>query len=125
MGRLTAGKTLLIGAAQACAMLPGISRSGATIAAAIYLNVDREQAARFSFLMALPVILAGALLEGRELLGRDINSSQWIVILLATLVAYLSGLVAIRLVIHIVKRGKLQYFAAYCLVAGTLALLLL
>ena len=125
MGRLTAGKTLLIGTAQAFAMLPGISRSGATIAAAIYLNVDREQAARFSFLMALPVILAGALLEGRDLLGSNISTSQWTVILLATLVAYLSGLVAIRLVIHIVKRGKLQYFAAYCLVAGTLALLLL
>jgi undecaprenyl-diphosphatase len=125
MGRLTAGKTLLIGIAQAFAMLPGISRSGATIAAAIYLNVNREQATRFSFLMALPVILAGALLEGRDLLGSNISTSQWTVILLATLVAYLSGLLAIRLVIHIVKQGKLQYFAAYCLVAGTLALLLL
>ena len=124
-GRITIIKSLIIGTAQAFAMLPGISRSGATIAAAIYMNVDREQAARFSFLMALPVILAGALLEGRDLLGSNINSAQWRVILLATLVAYLSGLLAIRLVIHVVKRGKLQYFAAYCLVAGTLALILL
>ena len=124
-GRITIVKSLIIGTAQAFAMLPGISRSGATIAAAIYMNVDREQAARFSFLMALPVILAGALLEGRDLLGSNISSSQWGVILLATLVAYLSGLLAIRLVIHVVKRGKLQYFAAYCLVAGTLALILL
>ena len=124
-GRITIIKSLIIGTAQAFAMLPGISRSGATIAAAIYMNVDREQAARFSFLMALPVILAGALLEGRDLLGSNINSAQWRVILLATLVAYLSGLLAIRLVIHVVKRGKLQYFAAYCLVAGALALILL
>ena len=124
-GKMTLGKALLVGCAQSFAMLPGISRSGSTIAAALYLGVDRERAAHFSFLMALPVILAGALVEGKDLLDSGINSSQWTALCAATFAAYISGLVAIKLVLQVVKRGKLQYFAAYCLAAGILALVLL
>lgn len=124
-GRVTASKALLVGAAQAFAMLPGISRSGSTIATALYLNVDREKAANFSFLMALPVILLGAFIKGKDLVETGISSNQWSAILAATFVAYLSGLIAINLALHIVKRGKLQYFAVYCLAAGILALVLL
>jgi len=123
-GHLNIGKALLIGCAQSFAMLPGISRSGSTIAAALCLDVDREHAANFSFLMALPVILAGALIEGKDLLKEGIASEQWTLLLAATLTAYLSGLIAIKLVLQVVKRGKLQYFAAYCLAAGILALIL-
>ena len=106
-------------------MLPGISRSGSTIAAAIYLGVNRQHAANFSFLMALPVIFAGALLEGKGLLNSGINSNQWIAILASTLTAYLSGLVAIKLVLGVIKRGKLQYFAIYCLLVGIIAVVML
>ena len=121
-GHMTMGKALLVGAAQSFAMLPGISRSGSTIAASLYLNVSREEAANFSFLMAIPVILAGALLEGKDLLEQGLGSDQLLAILLATVVAYFSGLAAIHLVLHFVRRGKLQVFAVYCVVAGLLAL---
>ena len=121
-GQMSMGKSLLVGVAQSFAMLPGVSRSGSTIAAALYLNVSREEAANFSFLMAIPVILAGALLEGKDLLQQGISSGQWLSILLATVVSYFSGLGAIHLVLHFVRRGKLQYFAVYCMLAGALAL---
>ncbi len=124
-GKINLTKAIIIGCAQSFAMLPGISRSGSTIAAAIYLGVNRQHAANFSFLMALPVIFAGALLEGKDLLHSGINSSQWIVILASTLTAYLSGLVAIKLVLGVIKRGKLQYFAIYCLLVGILAVVML
>ena len=124
-GKINLIKALIIGCAQSFAMLPGISRSGSTIAAAIYLGVNRQHAANFSFLMALPVIFAGALLEGKDLLNSGINSNQWLAILASTLTAYLSGLVAIKLVLGVIKRGKLQYFAIYCLLVGIIAVVLL
>jgi len=71
------------------------------------------------------VILAGALIEGKDLLDKGISSDKWLAILVSTIVAYFSGLVAIRLVLHFVRRGKLQYFAVYCVIAGGLALWLL
>ena len=124
-GHMSMGRALLVGVAQSFAMLPGISRSGSTIAASLYLNVEREEAANFSFLMAIPVILAGALIEGKDLLDKGIGSDKWLAILLSTVVAYFSGLVAIHLVLHFVRRGQLQYFAVYCMVAGIWALVLL
>lgn len=124
-GHMSMGRALMVGVAQSFAMLPGISRSGSTIAASLYLNVEREEAANFSFLMAIPVILAGALIEAKDLLEKGIGSDKWLAILLATVVAYFSGLVAIHLVLHFVRRGKLQYFAVYCVIAGGLALWLL
>jgi len=120
-GKLSPAKAFLVGVAQSFAMLPGISRSGSTIAMALYLNVDREKAANFSFLMALPVILIGAVLECRILIEQGNDAQQWGFIFVATLVAYLSGLLAIRLVLHFVTKGKLQYFAIYCLVVGVIA----
>lgn len=124
-GHMTMGRALLVGIAQSFAMLPGISRSGSTIAASLYLNVEREEAANFSFLMAVPVILAGALIEAKDLLDKGIGSDKWIAILVATVVAYFSGLAAIHLVLHFVRKGKLQYFAIYCAIAGAWALWLL
>lgn len=119
---LSPGKSLLVGLAQGAAMLPGISRSGSTIATAIYLNVDRKEAADFSFLMSLPVIVGATLLKALELfeIGAAIN---WVPLVLGTLVAYASGVWAIRVVLDFVKRGKLQYFAYYVFVVGTIGLL--
>jgi undecaprenyl-diphosphatase len=121
-GVLSPGKSLLIGLAQGAAMIPGISRSGSTIATAIYMNVDRKEAADFSFLMSLPVIVGATLLDVLDLfeVGAEVN---WVPLAIGTLVAYAAGVWAIRVVLDFVKRGKLQYFAYYVFVVGTLGLL--
>ncbi len=121
-GRLSSLKTLLIGLAQGAAMIPGISRSGSTICTAIYLNVDRKEAADFSFLMSLPVIVGATLLKTLELF-EVAATVDWVPILLGTLVAYISGIWAIKVVLTIVQRGDLRYFAYYCFLVGTLGLI--
>ncbi len=121
-GRLSPGKALLIGLGQGAAMIPGISRSGSTICTAIYLNVDRKEAADFSFLMLLPVIIGATLLQVLDLLEAD-AAIDWLPLALGTAVAYASGIWAIKVVIDFVQRGNLRYFAYYLFVAGTLGLL--
>lgn len=118
----TPGKALLVGLAQGAALIPGISRSGSTIAAAVYLNVDRKQAADFSFLMSLPVILGATLLDVIGLLGSG-ETLNWMPLIVGALVAYVSGIWAIRVVLDFVKRGKLQYFGYYVIVVGILGLI--
>lgn len=120
---LTQRRALLIGIAQAIAILPGISRSGATISTAVLLGVQREQAARFSFLMVVPLIfgkIAKDLLSG-ELAQTTIDPLH---LVLGFTAAFISGLVACSWMIALVKRSKLIYFSLYCLLAGSIALLL-
>ena len=105
-------------------MIPGISRSGSTISAAILLDVDRKDAADFSFLMSLPVIVGATLLKTLDLFEAG-AAVDWLPLVLGTLVAYGSGIWAIKVVIAFVQRGDLQYFAYYCFAAGTLGLLLI
>jgi undecaprenyl-diphosphatase len=121
-GDFTIPKAFWVGLAQSMAMIPGISRSGSTIATALYCNVDRKKAAEFSFLMSIPVILIATLLKTKELLETG-ESIQWLPMMLGVLVAFGSGLWAIRIVIGFVVRGKLQYFAYYCFATGTLGLI--
>ena len=123
-GPYSVGKALLVGLAQGAAMIPGISRSGSTISTAIYLNIDRKDAADFSFLMSLPVIVGATLLKTFDLFETN-AVVDWLPILVGTLVAYASGIWAIKVVIAFVQRGDLQYFAYYCFAAGTLGLLLI
>ncbi|MEL6445492.1 MAG: undecaprenyl-diphosphate phosphatase [Bacteroidota bacterium] len=120
-GQLSPVKAILVGVAQSMAMIPGISRSGSTICTAIYLNVDRREAADFSFLMLLPVILGATLLKTLELLETG-ATVDWVPLLVGTAVAYVSGVWAIKVVIDFVKRGKLQYFAYYCYTVGIFGL---
>ena len=88
------------------------------------MNVDRKEAADFSFLMSLPVIVGATLLKTLELF--EIGAAvDWVPLALGTLVAYAAGVWAIRVVLDFVKRGKLQYFAYYVFVVGTLGLLLI
>lgn len=115
-------KALLVGLAQGAALIPGISRSGSTIAAAIYMNVDRKQAADFSFLMSLPVILGATLIDVIRILGSG-ATINWVPLFIGALVAYVSGVWAIRVVLDFVKRGKLQYFGYYLFAAGTIGLI--
>lgn len=123
-GRLSPLKAFVVGIAQSAAMIPGISRSGSTICVALYQNVKPEQAANFSFLMLLPVVLGATLLKGLELVEQGATVS-WLPLLLGTLIAYVSGVIAIKLMIDFVKRGNLQYFAYYCFLIGGLGLWLL
>jgi undecaprenyl-diphosphatase len=123
-GKLTAPRVIVMGLAQALAMIPGISRSGATISSALYMDVEPEEAANFSFLMLLPVVLGAAFLKVLVALQLNVVVS-WGPILLGTVVAFISGIVAIRTVIRFVRKGRLHWFAAYCFLVGGLALLLL
>ncbi len=123
-GSLSPLKSFVVGVAQSVSMIPGISRSGATICTALYQKVRPEQAANFSFLMLLPVVLGGTLLKGIELAERGFTT-QVIPLLIGTVVAYVSGIAAIYVVLDFVRRGNLQYFAYYCFFVGGLGLLLL
>ncbi len=114
---------LIIGIAQAIAILPGISRSGATISTSVLLGVDRTRAARFSFLMVVPLIfgkiakdiLDGALIE---------TSVQFLPLIVGFIAAFLTGLVACTWMIQLVKRSKLSWFSYYCFAVAGLALYL-
>lgn len=120
----TWGTALLTGLAQTAALLPGISRSGATICTGLYLKVDPETAADFSFLMVLPPILGAALLKMVDLTAHA-AVIDWMPILVGTVVAYGSGVLAIRVVLNFVRRGRLHCFAYYCVGAGVLGWILL
>lgn len=115
-------QALIIGLAQAIAILPGISRSGSTISAALFLKVDPEKAARFSFLMSIPVILGAGLLELRHITGANF---AWLPFAVGFATACIFGLCALKLVYAVVKRGWFSNFGFYCLAAGALALILL
>ena len=115
----------IIGLAQACAVLPGLSRSGSTIATGLLLGNDKSKLAQFSFLMVMPPILGQALLDGIALaqgqnIAGDIPASS---LLVGFLAAFVSGCLACKWMINIVKKGKLIYFAIYCALAGLATLI--
>jgi undecaprenyl-diphosphatase len=114
---------LLIGVAQACALLPGISRSGSTIIAGLACGLRRDWAPRFAFLMSVPIILGGALMEARHMLNGNLSVMfDPVLYAVAAAVAGLFGYLAIILVTDSVRRGNLLYYGVYCLVAGVLAI---
>jgi undecaprenyl-diphosphatase len=108
----------IVGIAQAIAILPGISRSGATISTSVILGIDREKAARFSFLMVVPLILGKM---AKDILSGDLASSQTDTTLLLAgfAAAFIAGLFACKWMIALVKKSQLKYFALYCFVVGT------
>ena len=116
---------LIIGIAQAIAVLPGVSRSGSTIATGLLLGNKKESLAQFSFLMVIPPILGEALLDvlkavkGEAVLG----GIEALPLTIGFLAAFLSGCVACKWMISIVKRGKLIYFGIYCAVVGVITIL--
>ena len=116
----------IIGLAQACAVLPGLSRSGSTIATGLLLGDNKAKLAQFSFLMVIPPILGEALLDGMKMMkgeavAGDIPALSLIV---GFIYAFVSGCLACKWMINIVKKGKLIYFAIYCAIAGTATLVL-
>ncbi len=114
--------SLVIGIAQAIAVLPGLSRSGSTIATGIILGNDRKEMARFSFLMVLLPILGANFLD---IIGGDLKNDQGTGVLplvIGFVAAFGTGLLACSWMIRIVSRGKLIYFALYCLVIALIAI---
>lgn len=112
----------IMGIAQALAVLPGISRSGATISAGVLLGNKRADVARFSFLMVLIPIIGANILALKDVGGLNgLSESLWILIA-GFIAAFVSGLLACKWMIKIVKEGKLIYFAAYCIVIGSIAI---
>lgn len=112
----------IIGLAQACAVLPGLSRSGSTIATGLILGNKKETLAQFSFLMVIPPILGEALLDimkaikgGTEAAIGDLSISA---LCIGFIAAFISGCLACKWMINIVKKGKLIYFAIYCALVG-------
>jgi undecaprenyl-diphosphatase len=112
----------IIGFAQAVAILPGISRSGSTMSAALYLKTSPVQAARFSFLLSVPVIAGAALLEGCKLFkhGNTLGTAPLIV---GTAVSAIAGYFAIKVLLKIMEKGKFSLFSFYCLTIGILGIL--
>jgi undecaprenyl-diphosphatase len=113
---------LIIGVVQGLAIIPGISRSGSTIATALFLGIDREVAGRYSFLLSIPAIL------GALVLGLDAEEMQTTIplemIVLGTLISAIVGYLALKLLLGLVRRGQLSWFAPYCWVLGVIALVL-
>ncbi len=119
--KVTFLNAIVIGISQAIAMLPGISRSGATISTSVLLGVDRTKAARFSFLMVVPLIFGKV---GKDILGGDISfqSSEIIPMSTGFIAAFFAGLLACNWMIALVKKSKLSYFSIYCAIIGLIAI---
>ncbi len=112
----------IIGISQALAVMPGISRSGATISTALLLGNKREEAARFSFLMVILPILAANFLDLKDMEPAAQGSIGLLPMIVGFLAAFISGLVACRWMLSIVRKGKLLYFGIYCVVVGGIAI---
>ena len=115
---------ILIGIAQACAVLPGLSRSGSTIATGLLCGVKKESVAQFSFLMVLIPIMGEALLDGLKLIQGEVTSELELVpALVGFVAAFATGCFACRFMIEIVRRQRLVWFALYCVVVGSIAII--
>ena len=114
--------SLLIGIAQAIAILPGISRSGSTIAISVLLGIDKKKSAEFSFLMVIPLILGKI---AKDILSGELealSTTNFLPFLFGFLAALISGYFACNWMLELVRRSKLSYFAIYCLIVGIVAI---
>ena len=123
---ISAKDAFIIGLAQACAVLPGLSRSGSTITTGLLLGDDKAKLAQFSFLMVIPPILGEALLDSLKMVKGEAVAGDipTLSLLVGFIAAFVAGCLACKWMIGIVKRGKLIYFAIYCAVAAVVALVL-
>ncbi|MBN2428656.1 MAG: undecaprenyl-diphosphatase UppP [Deltaproteobacteria bacterium] len=125
-GRRTAdmniSDALIVGIAQGCAIVPGISRSGATISTLLFKGVEGETAARFSFLLALPAVFGAALLSLKDI--SQVASAEVPAYVLGTAVAFAAGLFSIHFLMKVIRKKRLFAFAIYCWLAGATFLLI-
>jgi undecaprenyl-diphosphatase len=113
--------SLIIGIAQAFAIAPGISRSGATISAGLFLGIERELAARYSFLLSIPAILGAALVQVKDISSIDVSTTVFIAGFIA---AAITGYIAIKIVLKLIQEKNLLIFAYYCWIIGPIAMIL-
>ena len=120
--KISFSSSLLVGIAQAIAIIPGISRSGATISTAVILGIDKENAAKFSFLMVVPLIIGKVI--------KDITSAETIVnnesvfpLIIGFVFAFITGMIACKWMIKLVKNSKLKYFSIYCFLIGLFSII--
>ena len=118
----------IIGIAQAVAVLPGLSRSGSTISTGLLLGNKKEKLAQFSFLMVIPPILGEALLDVKDMLEVGVETTMaglpTVSLIVGFIAAFVSGCLACKWMINIVKKGKLIWFAVYCAIVGLLTIVL-
>lgn len=114
---------LIIGIAQTIAVLPGISRSGATISTALLMGVERSTATRFSFLMVLPPIAGATLIKAKDLIAKPVSvASELLPLGVGFVAAFVSGIIACGWMLALVRKGNIAYFSIYCLIIGLTAI---
>ena len=119
---VSAGSAAAMGIMQAIAILPGVSRSGSTIAGGLASGLDRKKAASFSFLMSIPVILGSVLLQGYKIVGSNV-SVEWAPTIIGAICAAVSGYFAVRFMLALIQKKRLYGFAVYVLILGIFVLL--
>ena len=112
-------QAVLIGFVQGLAITPGISRSGSTIAVALFLGINRETSGRFSFLLSIPAILGATILNFGT---GTIHSSDFLPLIFGTISAFVSGYISLTFLLRMIKKGRFHQFAPYCLVLGAATL---
>jgi len=120
--KVSFGNAFIIGIAQAIAILPGISRSGATISTSVLLGNDKTKAARFSFLMVLPLIFGKI---AKDFIDDKVVITEELILpfTFSFIAAFITGLLACTWMISLVKKSKLSYFAIYCIIVGVIAII--
>ena len=119
---MSTGDALFVGVLQGLAITPGISRSGSTIAAGLFRGLDQEFAARFSFLLSIPAILGAAVLEAKDLVGTGMVVAHATPYIIGIITSAIFGYLAIRIVLNLVKTGRLSLFSYYCWAVGLITL---
>jgi len=115
-------KSILVGLAQTLAIIPGISRSGTTITAGMWLKLNPELAAKFSFYLAIPVILGASFIKLLDIFSTGIPQGGLWALVAGTIAAFLSGWVAIVFLMELLRKGKFSWFAVYCAIVGLLTI---
>lgn len=121
--RITFMDAFVIGICQMIAIIPGLSRSGATIVGGMYRKLKRTTAFDFSFILYIPISVATSILGIKDLLATSISSSTWILYLIATILAGIFTYIFTKWFSKIVKEGKLIYFSVYCVILGLIVIL--
>ena len=121
--RATVLDAIVIGVAQGIAITPGVSRSGSTIATALFLGLDRGLAGRFSFLLSLPAVLGANVLELKHVADEGWGAVGWAPLAIGALVSLGTGVAALVWLLGVIRRGRLHRFAYYCAAAGVATLL--
>ncbi len=120
--KVSYGDGLIIGAAQGLATLPGLSRSGTTIATCLFCGLDRKFAVKYSFILSIPAILGAAVLEVKDVIAEPIQATQIAVYAVGMVFAGVVGYICIKTMLIIVRKKKFRYFAYYCFVVGIVAI---